>query len=1152
MAFYLYQHYDLNYLAAQLQRLRCEGNIFGSAKGAPFRSKDIFVPETLVVPTYGMRIWLSQYLAQQGSVVANIVFPYPRNFIDEILRRHFAGRDDYRPELFSVEVLTWRIMAILESPAAQKNKELLAPLLHYLEQQDSLPELRCYELASRLAGLFDQYQVYRHDKLVAWGDESSAPLPEAERWQAWLWRQLLRDEQAQPLLSQAQAFGDFIETGSANAGATPVAVFGISTLPPVYVQILLELAKTREVHFFYHNPCMEYIGDHPVRREKRPASELDDPEHFNPLIENYGLLARDFSNVILDLSGAYEEPDDYAAAAAVEQGAQGATLLAHLQSSVIRVRQPEEEQKKISVPTTDDSLLFFDCHNALRQVEVLHDRLLELFDRNVAAKRGERLYPDDILVMAPDIGALAPTIAAVFEQGPLKDYYAVSDRSLQQSNAIAAAFASILDLVDGRFERSRVMALLEVAALRRRFHFAAEEVERLQNWIYQAYVCWGIDREHRQQDCGIPFDAFSWRQAINRIMLGMALEDVSDEQAAKALQDAAEPRPLAGGPQWLQSSLPTWQERMPPLCLAEDGDGRALLGKFSAFFEKLVETAELLRKPRPIDEWHASLKELLTEFFAPDNRSAADYAVLRQTLKDIATAAKQAGYDKELPYELIKRLLQTAMETPLKSYPFMSGKITFCSLQPMRSVPRRVIAMLGMDDGSFPRVDNKLGFNIMVQEYVPGDRSRQWEDRYLFLESIMAAQDRLWIFYNGRSESRKRELVPALPVCELRDVMAQSYAVATEDSAAPGGADILGALTIMTPLHPYDPDCYGAATPGNPQALFSYNERYCAIANELASNKARPSVNFLEDMAGKTFAEPSGRQRERLYIRDLVNFYSNASELFMTRALGFPGRDWGERRHDDLEPLTIDHKERSALCRRLAQYQKRRPLCDEERARLLRRLQAENCLPPGAPGQRLFDECLADSRFADPGLQAIWAAQETAILSCELAQLTLSGTVSYAAGPPAQQLICLFRDKGEVSDYYKIDAYIRHLFILAAGEAEGLQTSIYASVKDDKPLLIAPITPEEAKSSLAGMIDHYFSCLRYPTPLPARNHLALVRKKKLTVADLKENAEDLFFGHLYSEEQINDEEFRERFAAKSAKLLGVIEDSVQTPGKKKQ
>ncbi|MDD4538265.1 MAG: exodeoxyribonuclease V subunit gamma [Lentisphaeria bacterium] len=1159
MAFYLYQHFSLTALAEKFQRLRREGPYFGPAEAQPFRSEDIFVPEKVVVPTYGMRIWLTQYLAQQQSVVANIDFPYPRNFIAEVLKQHFTGRAEYRPELFTVEVMAWRIMAIMGAAGAADGTpdraEMLSALTAYLQQGDERPALRQYELALRIAGLFDQYMIYRADDLVAWRTE--LPAADPERWQAALWQQLLVADDGTPLMSPADAFVDYLKLpagqvrGEPDSKPEPVAVFGASTMPPVYFQILQQLATGRDVHFFYHNPCLEYWADHPVRREKGMGVTIAEPGDMNKLIENFGFQGREFFKEIMSLNGNYEEPESL-----LDDGEREAfpqTLLGGVQHDIVRMLSHGGEAKT-SVTAADDSIIFHDCHNDLRQVEVLHDRLLALFHCN--AKDGEkRLYPDDVLVMAPDISRFAPAIAAVFDQGPLHDVYAISDRSLSRSNAIAGAFVALFALTDGRFEHSRVMDLLAVQALRQRFHFSDGDVERLRSWLYDAYVCWGMDGADRQRVCGIAFDAFSWRHGINRLMLGLALDDCEDGpmDGEPASADALA---IVGGPQWWRSTGLTWQECVPPLPLADNQSGRELLGNLSQFLEKLAETAEKLRQPRVMSDWQTVLTEVLTDFFQPDNDSAADYAVVRQAIRDAAAVAAQAGYADVVSSDVIKRLLQDAAETPLPTYPFMSGKITFCSLQPMRSVPRRVIVMLGMDDGAFPRVDSKLGFNVMERKPRRCDRSRQWEDRYLFLESIMAAEQRLWIFYRGRDEHKMRSYVPALPVCELQEYLAANYC--QKDNSQ----DIVAARTIRYPLHPFDARCYGFSADGRAIPA-SYNAHYFAVAEYLASGKTPSERPFWTVKGEETFppVEDSAGARQVLDIRCLTSFLTNASEAFLTQTLGFPGHEWTQRRHGDLEPLDLAKSEKTALCRRLAEYQKAYKLTPDQRDKLLRRLQAENAIPPGEPGLRIFNACLERSRFEDSAVQAQWAAQRDEFLSVDLEvggrKLTLQGTVRMHLGPAAI-LECLFDEKpsstdaDKLSDYREIAVQVRHLFVRAAladdavDEGSELKTLVYPSVFCSEPLELASdagfFANLTAREQLVKLLEYYYANQSRPLPLLSRDQLSPLRSTggSITKTAKKNNLQDPFFSRLYCESDFADEEIQASISAKTAELFGQI------------
>ena len=1121
MSFYLYQHSNLQALADKYIRLRRSGVYFGAGQGRRFLPVDPLQAETIVVATYGMRIWLTQYAACQGAVVANVDFLYVNNFISDELRRQLQGRTEFRPELFSNEVMTWRILELMEQ--GDPSCQALQP---YLQLEDSQPELRRYELATRIAGVFDQYQVYLPELLEQW--QTTLPEDPQVRWQAEIW-QKLQSLAGEPVLSSAAALHDFLSCAADQLlPRESVAVFGIGNMPPTYFRVLRQLANATDVHFFYHNPCSEYWADHPIPRQRRKGFRVEDPAEMNPLLGAFGLQGQDFFKEIMELEGSYEEPEQEEKRA--ERSVFPNTLLGQLQADIVQMRTfpPGSEKKKIS--SDQHSLSFHNCHTRFRQVEVLHDQLLRLFQQNQQSAQ-KKLYPDDILVMAPDLAGFVPAIEAVFSQGPLKNYYALSDRSLRKSNRLAEAFLSILEFGSSRFECSRVLSLLDADALRKRFKLDDWAVKKLQDWVRQAYVCWGIDAGDREQVCGIPFDAFSWRHAINRLMLGIALENPTESQ------DDWNPGGLA---------LPD----LPPLNLANSAEERELLGNFSEFLEKLIRSSATLQQARRMPEWQSDLEALLDDFFQADNDTAADYAVLRQTIRSVAAAASAADFNGPVSFSVIQRLLSEVSEVPVRTYPFLSGKITFCSLQPMRSVPRRVIVLLGLDDGVFPRVDSLLGFNLIPQAGLRCRRSRQWEDRYLFLEALLAAEEQLLIFYRGQDDQRQKEYPPALPVTELRDYISDHYS--TEQAS-----DLLPRLTFRHRLHPYAPECYGKPEDLAAGGLFSYNPNYFPVAQKLAAGDLPHLADFAAGMPESGFPLPQSRKNPLLRLEQLIRFFQNSSETFLIQTLGFPNREWLQRKQSDLEPIELAEPEKIALSKYLAQLQKQASLNAPERISLreslLRWLQAENVLPAGEPGRQIFQELLERSWFSDVELRRAWGEQQRVYRRLELPfqneTLILEGTLQM--NPEAHTIVeCRFKkgaDRDELKDRDKIAAYLRYLMALAtAAEDIPVRLFLYTSVWDKKPFTLpgdkVAISSQEAKKKLLLLADAYFSGLQKPLSLlvdkplaPLQGDLANPDKIKLD-----NSLEDAAFARLFTPETFASDEFKQSVAEITRKLFGEL------------
>ncbi len=1115
MAFYLYQHSNLQTLAEKFLRLRREGTYFGGARGRRFLPEDPLQPETIVVQTYGMRIWLTQIAAQAGAVMANVDFLYVNNFIQDELCRQLQGRTDFHPELFSNEVLTWRILELMEQ-GDDSCRELAA----YLEQADYEPGLRRFELASRIAATFDQYQVYLPDQLQQW--RTTPPQEPQAVWQAAIWRKLL-EFQGRALFSKADALTAFLQRSAVQVlPRTPVAVFGIGSMPPFYFRVLRQLANAGDVHFFYQNSCSEYWADHPIPRQRHKGFRVDDPAEMNPLLGAYGLQGQDFFKEIMELEGSWEEPEDEEKRA--ERSVFPDTLLGHLQSDIVKMRTFSPDSEKTLLHPEDHSLVFHNCHTGFRQVEVLHDQLLQLFQQS--HQPGQKpLCPDDILVMAPDLNCFVPAIEAVFSQGPLKNYYALSDRSLRKSNPLAEAFLGILELSGSRFECSRVLSLLDADALRMRFGFDDWAVRKLREWVYQAYVCWGIDAGDRKKVCGIPFDAFSWRHAINRLMLGIALENPAEEPG-----------------EWNpgQLALP----ELPPLNLIHSPEGRDLLGNFSDFLEKLIQASETLQSPRSMAVWERDLGILLDDFFQADNTTAADYAALRQSICNVAAGAETAAFDGEVSFAVLRRLLAGAAETPLKTYPFLSGKITFCSLQPMRSVPRRVIVLLGMDEGAFPRVDSLLGFNLIPQARLRCARSRQWEDRYLFMEALLAAQENLLIFYRGQDDQRQKQYPPALPVCELQDYMQDHYQMENISG-------LLLQLTCRHLLHPYSPGCYGSVAGGG---LFSFNPYYYPVAVTLAKNELPGIVSFAADIPEAGFPLPQRRKTPVLQLAGLIRFFQNSSEAFLIETLGFPNAEWSQRKHGDLEPIELNELEKIVLSRRLASWQTEHPLKLPDGADLLRWLQAECAIPAGEPGRRIFLDLLERSWIQDENLRRDWVGQQQVYrrlgLSLHGEPVLLEGALQI--NPDNHSMIeCRFNRDSEkndpLKDRHKLASWIRWLMARATSpQGTSVSLRVFHSVFDSKPFRL-PLenmldSPDAAREKLQLLLDAWFAGLQKPLPLLIEEPLNPLKKDKKNpdAVRMDKSLENAAFARLFAD-QFDDPEFRKTVAATTKRLFGDLE-----------
>ena len=472
--------------------------------------------EVIVVQSRGMERWICLELARKNGICANMDFPFPGRFTAEAFYA-LVPEAPRQEAAYEPGRMTWDIMRLLPPLLAEGPFESLR---RYLGDGDA--DVRLLQLASRIATTFDHYLVYRPDLLLGWeaGKES--------HWQALLWRALAGSKDARHPAALLDAFLRIIRSGKADRTALPerVSVFGISALPPFHIHVLAALAGLMDVNLFLMNPCMEYWGDVLSKREATRlatrhggATASTEDLHMaggNSLLSSMGTQGRDFFELIHAYGELIETPIFF------EPGED--TLLTAIQSDILNLRERDASGRTLIDPS-DRSVQIHSCHSPMREMEVLQDRLLAFFDADPTLK------PSDILVMMPDIGTYAPIIQAVFSL-PKDDArhipFSIADRGLRQESVTTDHFLKLLDFPDSRFGASQVFEFLEAACVRDRFLLSEEDLEVIRTWIDETGIRWGIDAEARAAMDLPAAGRNTWREGLDRMLLGYALPERGD------------------------------------------------------------------------------------------------------------------------------------------------------------------------------------------------------------------------------------------------------------------------------------------------------------------------------------------------------------------------------------------------------------------------------------------------------------------------------------------------------------------------------------------------------------------------------------------------------------------------------------------------
>ena len=696
-----------------------------------------FAQEWLVVQGRGMGVWLSQQLAVRFGVWGGAELLYPRRLVERVFAAAVAP-DEGVLASYTSEALRWAVFSLLS--AASSGDGALGRLSGYLA--DDRDGRRRLSLAHAIAGVFDRYLAYRPDMLRAWqrGDDAFAAEHD-ETWQPPLWRALVARLGERNLASMEVD----VLTALSRGGERPVAfaalprricVFGLGSLPPMYMRCMIALARHTEVHLFIPSVARGYWADEWGKR-RDTGSQLVWEEKQNPLIATLGRLGADMQRVLADeterMGVSEEEP---AGEPFVALGA--ATTLQRLQNDVLEARFGSHD-----AAPDDRSIAVHVCHSPMREVEVLHDQLLSILTV------GGDVEPQDVVVMLADVEAYAPLVEAVFsrDQRSTRIPYHIADRSLRHESPELDAVNALIDLVGARLNATDVLDFLGREPLRRKLRLTREDIDTLSEWVVDSGIRWGIDAAHRQAHGQPPFLQNTWRFGLQRLLMGYAMP--------------ADPARTALG--------------VLPLSEVE-GQGAAVLGRFALFCEWLFEKLETLAQPRDANGWQLALTQLVDELFEGDIAAESATQPIVQSIAEVVAAADRAGMKEAVSIQVMRAALNALVDDQRAARGFMAGGVTFCAMVPMRNIPFQVVCMLGMGDGHFPRSTVHSAFDLTRKPGAQrvGDRNHRDDDRFLFLEALLSARKRLFISYTGRSIRDNTQRQPSVVVSELCDYLRRS------------------------------------------------------------------------------------------------------------------------------------------------------------------------------------------------------------------------------------------------------------------------------------------------------------------------------------------------------------------------------------------
>ncbi len=1051
---------------------------------------DPMAAEVICVPSRGMERWISQGLAERlgagqrvagDGISANIEFPFPGSLVADIVAR--ASGQDPRADPWINGESFWALLAAIDANMDTDWMDLVAGQIRSGATAGRRNRIRT---ARYVANLFTRYQQQRPEMIMSWAAGNDAgpvgrTLAGSAAWQAKLWREV-KARLAVP--SPAERTGSVCEFLATDHVAPNlelperISAFGLTRLPAGQLQVLRALAQHRDVHLFILHPspvlwdavsaqlAAQLAGsgagsgvESGTGQERERAQDRSAALVANPLLASWGRDARELQLTLTpsrDLSNGPELDHHYPVPHSFDDTA-NPTLLRRLQGDVRANRAPvgasylATDVRPICDPTVDTSVQVHSCHGVSRQVQVLRDVILALLDADPT------LEPRDIIIMCPDVESFAPQVHAVFGAVP-QLRVRLADRALTQTNELISAVALLLEVLDSRVSATDVMSLLAAAPVRAQFNLSEDDLDRVRGWLSESGVRWGLDGAHRRRWNLQDVSANTWSAGLDRVIAGVAMTDTDLRFVGSAvpLDDVGSNDILLAG----------------RLCEFLDRLGHAVdffAGEFSMDqgIDQLTATVDQLMATTFADTWQRQqLTRILTELRPPDDAVTTGPDTASRSAPPLLNVAEFAD------------LLDSQLVGRPTTRGFRTGHITVCTLTPMRSIPHRIVCLLGLDEQAFPRTSRAVGDDLTQDPPFVGDQDGRGEDRQLLLDAVLAATDSLVITYSGHDERTNTVKPPSVPLAELLSVVDRTVRI-----------DAGRSIVVVHPLQAFDPRNF---TSGQlvPDRAFSYDESSLPGAVAQAGTKSEAPAFLSGSLPDWE------RKQERVTLADLVRFVEHPVKAFVRTRLGISLEDYNEALSDDFS-LSMDSLADWAAGERVIEALSDPPAGSSE---------AET-------GLAWFTSEMAGGQLPPGEIVHTHLRKDVYLLAAPIAQLAVrfrqgrpprtvpvrlavgddgrlvTGSVSGVYGTRLVLTTFSKLDRGKGAKHalrgkQRIGAWMKLLALAASDpDTEYCAYLIGRDANEPKPLVLRLDAPQDPVAALAGIVELYDRGMSEPLPL---------------------------------------------------------------------
>lgn len=936
---------------------------------------DPFISQKIIVPNLDTARWFKLFAAEKSGIAANLECMLPAEWLWRQIRKIYPDLPDLLPS--DLQPMKWSLFQLLSDADVREKFDVLN---RYVQNQPAeRREQALFQLAGQIASVFDEYLVYRPEMILQWQNGRSGKGD--EKWQSELWRLLNNSWKTSgndAWKNRAELFDEVLTSLSNQELETDDSLFVLNPglLPMPIVKMLKIIGMQSDLFIYQIEPSKEAI------------------KNGNELIQVFGRESESVHEVISSLA-----PDE---TVNLHSEISGNRPLHQIQSDILNgnsIREISETEGEIQ------GIEIRSCHSPLREIEVLHQFLLEKFEED------ETLHPDDILVATPDLETYRPYIKAVFDQAennlPQIPYNA--GYSARHSDVgVERALLRLLDLVDSRFECSRVMDLFMMKPVYQSFGVSETDCHKLKRWIGENHVVWGLDANHRKEFDQPPEQLQTWSSAIRRGWFGNLLGGEEGDIANDVL---------------LYQSIRTTNEQQ-------------IWAAFSNYLHQLDKMRNVIKQKKSCPDWADWLTRRVESLFDDISLGSVEGQNIKRTIGKIHEQADAAEVENEIPFSLFRNELTSMLEHHQASGALFTNGVTFSSMVPVRSIPFKIIALIGLNQNNFPRKQVTPDFDLMAQNPLPGERNRKNEDRNLFLESIMAASEIHYCSYIGQSPVDNEEIPPSTIVSEWADMLSKATGTDTTDII--------------------QKEALSGFSPTNFESKKSYSELYFQTAKNVLHDEDASSGLKLDQ------AIPVDESEEPIQVEDLIRFIGNPIRWFLQKRFEVSLRDPGQEKKE----FDLDGLELHILFQRVFGW----VINEIPDHQIQKYLVESGSVPVGWAGQRKILDIKTNVKRAISEIRNFGITPGVSIkeISLQLKYADIEGSlISYSN----EQFVDV--SPSGFSGTTAIRSWVQHLFAQASHTFSKKNSILFSDLKKGEPQIRVFKPVEDPETILKDLIDLY-------------------------------------------------------------------------------